>query len=251
MNTLSTRSLASGDLVRAQAQAELAIEYSPRFTEAWVNLGLVELERGNFRRARRHLEHAQALNEDLPAPHHGLGLVSEREHDFKDALSHYEDALKVDPGFAPARINAGRLHFRAGHYEGAKLHFHKLVEVAPNTLEGWLGLLECLFKLDRIDDVTGWLDLAERQTGPRPELLLYRARLLFSRGETLSARNLLLTLTIALERPYQSAAWAWLAAVELSLGNRYAAERAAISARGIEPDEAIGTYVLRMLEKTR
>ena len=57
--------LAAGDLATAEARLALAIEYSPRFVEAYVNLGLVELRRGNLDLAYAHFKKARDLNPDL------------------------------------------------------------------------------------------------------------------------------------------------------------------------------------------
>lgn len=53
LNREGARALAVGNLELAEARVALALEYNPRFTEAWVNLGLVELRRDNIERARR------------------------------------------------------------------------------------------------------------------------------------------------------------------------------------------------------
>jgi len=104
LNQTGAAALAAGDLSTAEARFAVALEYSPRFTEAWVNLGYVELRRGNLQRARKHFIKARDLNPDLPAPHHALGLLADKRDIGKEAEAHYRQALKVDPGFAPARI---------------------------------------------------------------------------------------------------------------------------------------------------
>ena len=48
LNHQGAAALAAGDLMAAEARFNLALDYSPRFTEAWVNLGLLELRRGNL-----------------------------------------------------------------------------------------------------------------------------------------------------------------------------------------------------------
>src|SRR5580692_2201483 len=105
LNRLGAVALEAGDGETAEVRFALAIEYHPRFTEAWVNLGLVELSRGNFALAKKDFERARGLNDDLPAPHHALGLLADRRGQAQAAIHHYRAALKVDPGFAPARAN--------------------------------------------------------------------------------------------------------------------------------------------------
>src|SRR4051812_6033262 len=81
LNRDGAAALANGELSTAEARLALAIEYSPRFTEAWVNLGYVEMGRGNLELAKKHFRKARDLNPDLPAPHHALGLLADkRDH---------------------------------------------------------------------------------------------------------------------------------------------------------------------------
>src|SRR5271170_5924213 len=85
LNRLGAAALGAGDLETAEVRLALALEYSPKFTEAWVNLGLVELRAGKIKEARKDLSRARLLNEDLPAPHHALGLLEEEQARLKQA----------------------------------------------------------------------------------------------------------------------------------------------------------------------
>ncbi len=131
LNQDGADALARGDLPVAEARLAVALEYNPRFTEAWVNLGLVEMQRGNFEAAKKDLEKARGLNPDLPAPHHALGLLAERCGRGKEAERHYRDALKVDPGFSPARANLARRLLGRGALEEAREQYLRLTEVVP------------------------------------------------------------------------------------------------------------------------
>src|SRR5690606_37667599 len=141
--------LASADLETADTRFRLALEYNPHFVEALVNLGLVELERGNFTRAGQLLQRARRINEHVAHPHHGLGVLDERVGDREGAAAHYRDALAVDPGFAPARLNLARLLFDANDLYHAKAEFAKLTQVAPGLAEAHAGLAETLIRLGR------------------------------------------------------------------------------------------------------
>ena len=66
LNAAGARAIAEGQLGVAEARLSVALEYSPRFVEAWVNLGYVELGRGNFEQARGDFLRARDLNQDIP-----------------------------------------------------------------------------------------------------------------------------------------------------------------------------------------
>ena len=154
--------LAAGDLGTAEARLSVALEYSPRFTEAWVDLSYVELRRGNLDRARKYFVKARGLNPDLAAPHHALALLADQRGLGNEAEAHYRAALAVDPGFAASRANLARRLFGRGAVEEARTQFHALVEVQPAVLEGHLGLAECLLRLEREPEADEVLTRARR-----------------------------------------------------------------------------------------
>ncbi len=251
LNRAGAAAMAAGDLETAEARIALALEYNPRFTEAWVNLGLIEEQRGNFERAHRDFVKARDLNPDLPAPHHALGLLAEREGEAVEAEKHYRAALKVDPGFAPARVNLGRMLFERGALEEAREHFLRLTQVAPEFPEGWTGLCETLLRLDREGDAGSVLAHAREAFGPVPAVVLLEARLLLRRGEFAQAEEQLEPLVHLADRQRASAALAWLAVAQLGQGNVEGAIRAAERATSLDPTDGVARYALRTAREAR
>src|SRR5688572_28464098 len=150
LNRAGAEALEAGDLETADARLSLALEYSPRFVEALVNQGLVELQRGNFDRARDLMTRARRLNPDVAQPHHAQGVLAERQARPDVASRHCYDALAVDPGFGPSRANLARLLFDAGMLEEALVQFKCLIEVTPESPEAHVGLAETLLRLGRM-----------------------------------------------------------------------------------------------------
>ena len=244
MNRLGAAALGAGDLATAEARLSLALEYSPKFTEPWVNLGLLELSRGNVKLARKRLEHARSLNPDLPTPHHAIGLLEERCERFTAAESAYRDALAVDPGFAPARSNLGRLLFAAHRFEEAREQFLRLTEIAPDALEGWLGLAESLLRLERERDSDRVTDRARSRLGDRPELVILVARQLLRRGAFAEAEATLAPLTARTEPHQRATAWAWLGVARLGQGHRADAVAAAAESLAADAGDPVARFVL-------
>jgi tetratricopeptide (TPR) repeat protein len=242
LNREGAQALAAGDLELAEARVALALEYNPRFTEAWVNLGLVEMRRGNIERARRDFIKARELNPDLPAPHHALGLLSEREGHPDEAERRYRAALKVDPGFAPARINLARILFSRGDVDEAREQFMRLTQVAPEFAEGWTGLCESLFRLDRAAEVDDVIARARRQLGDLPELAILEARGLLRAGAYAEAERRLEPLSNALDSETACRASAWIAIARLAVGNVRGAQTAAELASSLSPDDGVAAY---------
>lgn len=245
LNRAGTEALASGDLETAEARFALALEYHPRFIEALVNLGLVEMQRGNFERARLEFERARRINADLAQPHHALGVLAERERRPDVAAEHYREALRVNPGFAPSRGNLARMLFAAGRYDDAREQFLRLVEVAPTELAGRTGLAETLLQLDRAEESDAVVDRALRDFGPVPSLVILAARRLLRREDSGSAEALLLPLTRAGDDNARTA-WSWIAMGRLARRDDTGAFEACEKAFALDRNDALATYVVAM-----
>ncbi|MGA2449286.1 MAG: tetratricopeptide repeat protein [Polyangiaceae bacterium] len=246
LNTAGARALAEGDLSRAEACLSVAIEYSPRFVEAWVNLGLVEMRRANFEQARRDLQHARDLNQDIPAPHHALGLLADSEDRGEDAERHYREALKVDPGFAPARANLARRLFARGQFENAREQFQRLVAVQPDEVEGWSGEFEALAALGRFAEAHEVLAAARERLGDKASLVLLSARESLARGDWTEAEAALATVASGSDRARVGSAWAWIAIARLGSGNLKGSRDAARAALAIDSGDAVARYALEL-----
>jgi tetratricopeptide (TPR) repeat protein len=247
LNAAGARAIAEGRLSVAEARLSVALEYNPRFVEAWVNLGYVELGRGNFEQARRDFVRARELNQDIPAPHHALGVLADRQGDGGEAERHYRDALKVDPGFAPARANLGRRLFARGQYENAREQFERLIEVAPDAVEGWVGDAEALRQLGREAESEAVVARARDRLGDAPALRLLEARERVGRGEWQEAEELLAPLLGAPDRARAGAAWSWIAVARIGRGDAQGAREAAYEALTIDRDDDVARYALGLL----
>lgn len=235
LNQAGAEALAAGDLETADARLSLALEYHPRFVDALVNLGLVELQRGNFSRARRLLARARRYNQDVAQPHHGLGVLAEREGDPRRALGHYRDALNIDPGFYPARANAARLLFAVGLVGDSLLQHRRLMEAAPEQPEGSVGLVECLLRLGRVAEADAELAVALERFPGHPAFELLAARQALRQGQPRQALERLAPL-VQRHDELTPTALAWSAAAALALERPE--EAALLLTRALELDPA-------------
>lgn len=241
LNQNGAAALAAGDLATAEARFGLAIEFSPRFTEAWVNLGYVELQRGDLARARKDFVKARDLNPDLPAPHHALGLLADQRGLGKEAEGHYRQALKVDPAFVPARENLARRLFSRGAFDEAREQYLRLTQVQPEALQGYVGLAECYFRLDREGEAADLIGRARARFGDVPEVRMLVARLQLRGDAFAEAEETLAPLTDDADRSRAAAAWAWIAVARKARGDDKGARAAASESLALDPKNAVAT----------
>jgi Flp pilus assembly protein TadD len=246
LNAAGAQALAAGDLSTAEARLSVALEYSPRFVESWVNLGYVELRRGNFVQARRDFLKARSLNKDIPAPHHALGVLADAQGDGPLAEESYRAALAVDPGFAPSRANLARRLFGRGQYENAREQFQRLREVAPDAPEGWAGEAESLLQLDREAEAEAAVERARAAVGDAPALMLVFGRLRLAAGAWDEAEAALAPIVGEPDRSRASAAWAWIAVARAGRGDRSGAIDAARAALSVDRADPVAIYALRL-----
>ena len=249
LNAAGARAIADGQLEVAEARLSVALEYNPRFVEAWVNLGYVELARKRYEAARADFTRARELNQDLPAPHHALGVLAEDEGRGADAEAFYRAALKVDPGFAPARANLGRRLFARLRFDEAREEYARLVEVAPDDVEGWVGEAESLRRLGREADAEAVVARACERFGESPELRLLLGREAAERGDWRDAEETLGPVAGGRDRARASAAWSWIAIARIGSGDAAGAREAVRAALAIDRRGAVALHAQRLLAR--
>ena len=251
LNHAGAVAFAAGHLEVAEARIALALEYNPKFTEAWVNLGLINEAHGNFELARKDFVKARDLNPDLPISHHALGQLDEMEGHFPEAEHNYRSALKVDPGFAPSRMNLGRRLFERRAYDDAREQFLRLTQVAPEVPAGWTGLCEALFKLGRAEEAADVIAHMSSALQGDPNIAILRARVLLAKGHYVEAAGELQPVTELDDPPRASAAFAWMAFARMGMGDAQEAQLDADRAVALSPADPLAQYARRTVLSAR
>ncbi|MBI5190554.1 MAG: tetratricopeptide repeat protein [Nitrospirae bacterium] len=142
-----------GDEASAVEQYNKAIEAYPNYVAAWYNLGMVDLGRGEFREAARHLARAGALNPaymggreipyELARAYTGRGEPG----DMEAALGIYEKNV----GYKDALVMAGTISFELGQLEKAEAYLGR----ATTEVEGKKAQAEAWYQLGLVQKARG------------------------------------------------------------------------------------------------
>ncbi len=115
----------AGQLEKALALLDRAVELAPKLASARLNRGAVRQAMGQLTDAAADYEEAARLDPALPEARFNLGVLAEERGQYVTALDHYAAALKANPGMGCALNNIGALYLKVGQAEKAIEWFRK------------------------------------------------------------------------------------------------------------------------------
>jgi len=147
-----------------ETQAQLAASYH-------LAAGNVHLAFGDPRKAEAHWLRGAAIAPKSTACREALLEYYERRNCIGSALWQLDELLAIQPANPTYWIRRGRLHARISDVEGAEAAFRKAVELAPESPDGYLSLVE--FFLQSRRKITETPALAEKAVQRGPTVLAY------------------------------------------------------------------------------
>jgi tetratricopeptide (TPR) repeat protein len=161
-NELCTNYLVNNDLVHAEVQCDLGLQFAPQYADLWVNKGLIELKRGNDAKAKEHFIKALRFNQEQAQAYNNLGYVYYKDKAYGKAHDNFQRALKVNPDYTEARYNLGLTFKDMGKKDKAQKEFRTLIAVNaqladPHAQLGMMALEDGAF-----DEAIGHLTNAIR-----------------------------------------------------------------------------------------
>ena len=127
----------------ARAEYERTVALDPKMSEAYVNLGIILLDKDP---AAAVVPLSKAV-ELLPAqsrPRFLLGIAEERSGDLTKAAETWEGAARLDPQDAETLMHLGNLYARMKRPAEAEATYRKVLELRPNQPQALLGLAQSL-----------------------------------------------------------------------------------------------------------
>ena len=99
----------SGNVDRAAGELEKAIQLSPEFAEAYINLAAAHLAMGRYEQAVGELQQAIQIGGPHPATLCNLSYAQAKLQRASDAIESARQALKLDAAYPPAHLLLGAL----------------------------------------------------------------------------------------------------------------------------------------------
>jgi Tfp pilus assembly protein PilF/peroxiredoxin len=144
------------ELARARlgdGDAKLAPSVARRqLSDAFLKLGLFELEAAHLDNARAAIARAIDCNPRDAVAHYALARVHLAAKQPADARKSLESAVAIDASLAPAWNMLASLQLGQGEAELARRSAERAIECDPNSGEGWLTLGMCLMNAQQVKD---------------------------------------------------------------------------------------------------
>ena len=136
----AARAISKQDWPGARAAYEEMLEAEPDNALAMANLGIVEFQTDNTKRARELLEKAVTIKPRLAACWTTLGLLYYGDEQLDLAVSALTRALSIDPRNAQAHNYLAVVAKARGWTNAAEMQLQKAIDVAPGYAEAHFNL---------------------------------------------------------------------------------------------------------------
>jgi Flp pilus assembly protein TadD len=158
----------------ARAEYERAIALDAKMPEAYLNLGVLLLDKQEYAAAVVPLSKAVALLPAQGRPRALLAVAQDRSGDQEGAARSFEGVLHLDPNDPTANLYVGELALRRGKPAEAETRFRHALEIrpdAPAALQGLAQSLEAQNKPEAADAYRKFLSVMPGDSGARARLI--------------------------------------------------------------------------------
>ena len=164
--------LKRGDEARAEYQRAIALD--PKMPEAYLNLGILLLDKQEYAAAVVPLRKAVELLPAQSRPRSLLAVAQERYGDSEGAARSFEGVLHLDPNDPAANGYLAELDLRRNKPAEAEMRFRHALEIrpdAPEDLQGLARSLEAQNKPEAAEAYRKYLAVMPGDAGARARLI--------------------------------------------------------------------------------
>jgi Flp pilus assembly protein TadD len=158
----------------ARAEYERATALDPKMPEAYLNLGILLLDKQEYAAAVAPLSKAVELLPAQSRPRSLLAVAQDRSGDQEGAARSFEGVLHLDPNDAAANHYLGELDLRRGKPAEAETRFRHALEIradAPDALQGLARSLEAQNKPEAADAYRKYLAVMPGDSAAQAHLI--------------------------------------------------------------------------------
>ncbi len=117
-----------------------AIKLDPTDSQAYNNRGFIYAAQGDLTHALQEINKAIELNPDYADAYYNLGKIYTLQGKLSQAISGYNNAISIDPDYENAYNNRGSVYFQQGAIARAVLDYRKAIDLKPDNTEACFNL---------------------------------------------------------------------------------------------------------------
>ncbi|HEX8706053.1 MAG TPA: tetratricopeptide repeat protein [Myxococcaceae bacterium] len=159
-NELCAQQLGLNDLERAEVYCDLGLEFSPQYSDLWVNKGLIKLKSGKTEEAKDHFIKALRYNQDQAQAYQNLGLIYMNEGSLGKAHDNFQRALRVNPDYLEARYNLALAFLKMEKMPEARKELNTIIAVDPNIADAHHVLGIIAYEQGKFEEAAGHIGRA-------------------------------------------------------------------------------------------
>ncbi|MDP9147474.1 MAG: tetratricopeptide repeat protein [Acidobacteriota bacterium] len=127
----------------ARVEYERALALDPKMTEAYLNLGILLIDKDG-QAATNYLRKAVEMLPEQSRPRYLLGVAQERTGNLAGAEESLEGAYRLDPHSVETTVRLANINMRLNRFSEAEAKYHDVLQAQPNNAAALLGVAEAL-----------------------------------------------------------------------------------------------------------
>jgi len=136
---------------RAKKSVERAIQLNENLTPVHITLGIIYRDTGEYDKAIKEFEQAIQIEPENSDAHRELGFAYEGLGRLEDAEMAYKKAIELKPDYWSGYSHLGVFYYSYGRYNDAEKMFLKITELTPDNARAFSNLGGIYFKTGRND----------------------------------------------------------------------------------------------------
>jgi len=140
-----------------------------------------------YTQARFYYRKASHLSPSDDKLHFRIGQTYYMEKSWDHAVKSLLTAIKINKNSALYCMAIGECLLELEDYKGALVHFLNAIRIRPHSQQPWQNFIRCLFLASMYDEALLQLQMAEKNTSPKPVFLYYRVAILIAMNRTKEA----------------------------------------------------------------